>query len=432
MNIGLKRILVIAINVFYVKLVAITINLYIFVENTAIMEKLQEKYYKRIGLTETKFVRSIISEINWEARLIGIKGARGVGKTTLLLQYIKLNLMNDIHSTLYVSLDNIWFSDHKLSDLVDMFVKKGGKYLFLDEVHKYPQWSIEIKNIYDDFPELKVVFTGSSLLEILNARADLSRRAVIYTMQGLSFREYLNMQLGTDFKILKLNDLIEQHFGISQEVVGKIKPLQHFSDYLKWGYYPFFNEQVDLFSGRLEEVINMILEVELPLLRGVDISYVKKLKQLLLIVSESAPFVPNITKLSERIGINRQTLLTYLFYMNEAHLLYSIYKDADGISLLQKPDKLFMENTNLMFTLKGAEMDLGNMRETFFANQLQYKHKVEYSDKSDFFVDRKFTFEVGGKGKGKIENIPDAYIVADDIEFGVGNKIPMWLFGFLY
>ena len=398
------------------------------------MEKLQEKYYKKIGLTETKFVRSIISEINWEARLIGIKGARGVGKTTLLLQYIKLNLMTDVHSTLYVSLDNIWFSDHKLSDLVDMFVKKGGKYLFLDEVHKYPQWSIEIKNIYDDFPELKVVFTGSSLLEILNARADLSRRAVIYTMQGLSFREYLNMQLGTDFRILKLNDIIEQHFGISQEVVGKIKPLQHFSDYLKWGYYPFFNEQVDLFSGRLEEVINMILEVELPLLRGVDISYVKKLKQLLLIVSESAPFVPNITKLSERIGINRQTLLTYLFYMNEAHLLYSIYKDADGISLLQKPDKLFMENTNLMFTLKGAEMDLGNMRETFFANQLQYKHKVEYADKSDFFVDRKFTFEVGGKGKGKnqIENIPDAYIVADDIEFGVGNKIPLWLFGFLY
>ncbi len=398
------------------------------------MEKLQEKFYKKIGLTETKFVRSIISEINWEARLIGITGARGVGKTTLLLQYIKLNLMHDIHSTLYVSLDNIWFSDHKLSDLVDMFVKKGGKWIFLDEVHKYPQWSIEIKNIYDDFPELKIVFTGSSLLEILNARADLSRRAVIYSMQGLSFREYLNMQMGTDFEILKLNDIIEQHFSISKEVVGKIKPLQHFSDYLKWGYYPFFNEQVELFSGRLEEVINMILEVELPLLRGVDIFYVKKLKQLLLIISESAPFVPNITKLSERIGINRQTLLTYLFYMNEAHLLYSIYKDADGISLLQKPDKLFLENTNLMYTLKGAEMDLGNMRETFFANQLQYKHQLEYADKSDFFVDRKFTFEVGGKRKGKkqIVNIADAYIVADDIEFGVGNKIPLWLFGFLY
>lgn len=411
-----------------------TINLSIFVENRVNMEKLQERYYKKISLTQTNFVRSIIAEINWEARLIGIKGARGVGKTTLLLQYIKLNLMNDVHASLYVSLDNIWFSDHKLSDLVDMFVKKGGKYLFLDEVHKYPQWSIEIKNIYDDFPELKVVFTGSSLLEILNARADLSRRAVIYTMQGLSFREYLNMQLGTDFKSLTLNDLVERHFAISQDVLATLKPLQYFSDYLKWGYYPFFNEEIDLFHTRLEEVINMILEVELPLLRGVDISYVKKMKQLLLIVSESAPFIPNITKLSERIGINRQTLLTYLYYMNEAHLLYSIYKDSDGISLLQKPDKLFLENTNLMYTLKGSAMDLGNLRETFFANQLQYKHRVEYSDKSDFFIDRKFTFEVGGKTKGKqqIEAIPDAYIAADDIEFGVGNKIPLWLFGFLY
>ena len=200
------------------------------------MEELQERYFKKIILTQTKFVRSIISEINWEARLIGIKGARGVGKTTLLMQYIKLKLMSEVQSTLYVSLDNIWFSDHKLSDLVDTFAKKGGKYLFLDEVHKYPQWSIEIKNIYDDFPELKVVFTGSSLLEILNARSDLSRRAVIYTMQGLSYREYLNMQLGTDFKSVKLNELIEHHFSISQEVVAKIKPLQYFSDYLKWGY----------------------------------------------------------------------------------------------------------------------------------------------------------------------------------------------------
>lgn len=398
------------------------------------MEELVERYFKKIGLTQTTFVRSIVSEINWGARLIGIKGARGVGKTTLLLQYIKLNLMNEVQSTLYVSLDNIWFSDHKLIDLVDQFVKRGGKYLFLDEVHKYPQWSVEIKNIYDDFPELKVVFTGSSLLEILNARADLSRRAVIYTMQGLSFREYLNMQLGTDFKPIKLSDILALHFTISQEVVAKIKPLQHFSDYLKRGYYPFFKEEVDLYHGRLEEVINMILEVELPLLRGVDISYVKKLKQLLLVVSESAPFVPNITKLSERIGINRQTLLTYLFYMNEAHLLYSIYKDAEGISLLQKPDKLFLENTNLMFTLKGTASDIGNLRETFFANQLRYKHRLEYSEKSDFLIDRKFTFEVGGIGKGKhqIENIPNAYIVADDIEYGFGNKIPLWLFGFLY
>lgn len=398
------------------------------------MEQLIEKYLKKISLTDVHFVRSILYDINWDARLIGIKGARGVGKTTLLLQYIKLHLLPEIQSTLYVSLDSIWFSEHKLIDMVDQFVKRGGRYLFLDEVHKYPQWSIVIKNIYDDYPELKVVFTGSSLLEILNARADLSRRAVVYTMQGLSFREYLNMELGMDFKPLELNYLLQHHYAISEEILEKIKPLQYFPTYLKHGYYPFYKEENDSYHTRLEEVINMILEVELPLLRGVDVSYIKKLKQLLLIVSDSAPFIPNVSKLSERIGINRQTLLTYLFYLNEAHLVYSIYKDARGISLLQKPDKLFMENSNLMYTLKGQAMDVGNMRETFFANQLRYRYLVEYSEQSDFLIDGKYTFEVGGKSKNKrqVTSLPDAYIVADDIEYGFNNKIPLWLFGFLY
>ncbi len=398
------------------------------------MELLVEKYLKKISLTEVRFVRSIMSDINWNARLIGIKGARGVGKTTLLLQYIKLHLLSEIQSTLYVSLDSIWFSEHKLIDLVDKFVKRGGRYLFLDEVHKYPQWSIEIKNLYDDYPELKVVFTGSSLLEILNARSDLSRRAVVYTMQGLSFREYLNMELGMDFKPLELTYLLQHHYSISVEILAKIKPLQHFQNYLKHGYYPFYKEENESYHIRLEEVINMILEVELPLLRGVDVQYVKKLKQLLLIVSESAPFIPNVSKLSERIGINRQTLLTYLFYLNESHLVYSIYKDAYGISLLQKPDKLYMENSNLMYTLKGWAMDVGNMRETFFANQLRFKYLVEYSEQSDFLIDGKYTFEVGGKSKNKrqIEFLPDAYIAADDIEYGFDNKVPLWLFGFLY
>ncbi len=398
------------------------------------MDQIIEKFRKKIAYTQTVFVRSILSEINWEARLIGIKGARGVGKTTVLLQYIKLNLADKLDSSLYVSLDNIWFSEHKLVDLVDTFVKKGGKYLFLDEVHKYPQWSIELKNIYDDYPELKVVFTGSSLLEILNARADLSRRAVIYTMQGLSYREYLNMQLGTDFKRYDLSELLAQHDTISREIVAQVKPLQYFSHYLQSGYYPFFNEQPDLYHFRLEEVVNMILEVELPLLRKVDVSYVKKLKQLLLVISESAPFVPNITKLGERLGMNRQTLLMYLYYLNEAHLTYSIYKNAHGISLLQKPDKLFLENTNLMYTLRAESMNTGNARETFFANQLRNGHLVEISVESDFKVDGKYTFEIGGKAKSKrqIQGLPDSYVAADDIEYGFENKIPLWLFGFLY
>ena len=398
------------------------------------MEQLIERFRKKIAQTQTNFVRSVMFQINWEARLIGLKGARGVGKTTLLLQFIKLRLLNEIDSTLYVSLDNIWFAEHKLTDLVDIFVKKGGKYLFLDEVHKYPNWSIEIKNIYDDYPEIKIVFTGSSLLEILNARADLSRRAVIYSMQGLSFREYLNIELNIDLKSLTLVEIINQHSDISREIASKIKPLQHFDLYLQNGYYPFYKEIPNLYYSRLEEVINMVLEIELPQLRNVNVAYVSKLKQLMYIVSESAPFTPNISKISERIGVNRETLLGYLFYLNEAHLLFSTYKDAKGITLLQKPDKLYLENTNLMYALNGQSVSIGNARETFFANQLRYSHLIEIAKQSDFLVDGKFTFEIGGKNKNKtqIKGLQDAYVALDDIEYGFENKIPLWIFGFLY
>lgn len=398
------------------------------------MEQLIERFRKKIAQTQTNFVRSIMFQINWEARLIGLKGARGVGKTTLLLQFIKLRLLNEIDSSLYVSLDNIWFTEHKLTDLVDVFAKKGGKYLFLDEVHKYSNWSIEIKNIYDDYPEIKIVFTGSSLLEILNARADLSRRAVIYSMQGLSFREYLNIELNMDLKTVTLEEIINQHSAVSREIVSKVKPLQHFDLYLQNGYYPFYKEVPNLYHSRLEEVINMVLEVELPQLRNVNVAYVSKLKQLMYIVSESAPFTPNISKISERIGVNRETLLGYLFYLNEAHLLFSTYKDAKGITLLQKPDKLYLENTNLMYALNGRSVSIGNARETFFANQLRYSHLIEISKQSDFIVDGKYTFEIGGKNKNKtqIEGLQDAYVALDDIEYGFENKIPLWIFGFLY
>lgn len=398
------------------------------------METIFEKYRKKIIETDLKFVRGIKNEINWNSRLIGIRGARGVGKTTLLLQYIKQHLKTDTDTTLYVSLDNIWFSENKLSDLVDTFVKRGGKNLFLDEVHKYPQWAQELKNIYDDYPELKIVFTGSSMLEILNARADLSRRAISYRMQGLSFREYLGIKLGKVFPKYDLKEIISRHSQISEEIVSQIKPLQYFYPYLKTGYYPFFKEPDELYANRVEEVVNMILEIELPLLRNVDVAYITKIKQLLFIISQSAPFIPNISKLSERIGINRQTLLSYLFYLNEAGLINSIYKDVAGVNILQKPDKVFLENTNLMYVFKGEKTDIGNMRETFFVNQLKNTHQVEYVLKGDFIVDKNKTFEIGGKNKTneQIKNLKNAYIVADDIEFGYSNKIPLWLLGFLY
>ena len=399
------------------------------------MEELFEKYLQKLNYTSTYFTRSLMSEINWNAQLIGIKGARGVGKTTLLLQYIKLKLNTEPESSvLYTSLDNIWFSNHTLSGLADTFVKRGGKYLFLDEVHKYRNWAQEIKNIYDDFPGLKVVFTGSSLLEILNARADLSRRAIIYHMQGLSYREYLSLNSIIDFAPLSLEDIIDSHLSITKDICKKIKPLQYFSAYLKQGYYPFYNELPDLYFVRLEEVINMMLEIELPLLRGVDLAYIIKIKQLLLIISESAPFIPNVSKLSDKIGINRATLLLYLHYLEEIGLTNNLFKVAGGISKLQKPSKLFLENTNLMYALAPENSDMGNIRETFFANQLAYRQKIAFIDKADFLVNEKYVFEIGGKDKkaAQIKDLKNAFIVADNIEFGFKNKIPLWLFGFMY
>ena len=397
------------------------------------MDTLIEKSYQKVRDTDTRFIRSIMDKIDWNDRLIGIRGARGVGKTTLLLQRIK-KFLGNTGECLYVSLDNLWFAEHSLLNLVDYFVKRGGKFLFLDEVHKYPKWSQAIKNIYDDFPKLKVVFTGSSLLEILNARADLSRRAIVYDIQGLSYREFLNITQKTDFQPVSLSDILENHKEISDEILSKIKPLQFFSDYLQHGYYPFFTEGIARFSYRLEEIVNMILEVELPLLRNVEPAYVPKIKQLLQIVSESVPFIPNIDNLSKRIEIHRNTLLSYLYYLQETQLTNHLHKDISGINRLQKPEKIFLENTNLAYTLAENNTDIGNMRETFFLNQLSYNHIVEYPNSGDFWIDNKYLFEIGGKTKSskQIKNASNAYIVADNIEYGFDKKIPLWLFGMLY
>ena len=397
------------------------------------MDTLIEKSYQKVRDIDTRFIRSIMDKVDWDDRLIGLRGARGVGKTTLMLQRIKKYLGNT-GDALYVSLDNLWFAEHSLLELVDFFVKRGGKFLFLDEVHKYPNWSLAIKNIYDDFPTLRVVFTGSSLLEILNARADLSRRAIVYDIQGLSYREYLNITRKTDFKTISLSDILKNHKEISDEILLKIRPLQFFSDYLRHGYYPFFTEGIARFSYRLEEVVNMILEVELPLLRQVEPAYVLKIKQLLQIVAESVPFIPNIESLTKRIVIHRNTLVSYLYYLQETRLTNHLHKDISGINRLQKPEKIYLENTNLAYTLAENNTDIGNIRETFFLNQVSYSHTVEYPNSGDFWVDKKFLFEIGGKIKSgkQIKEAGNAYIVADNIEYGFDKKIPLWLFGMLY
>ena len=398
------------------------------------MEELFNRYQRISQKIQTDFVRSFMQEVNWNARFIGIKGARGVGKTTLLLQYLKINFTDKRALTLYVSLDSFAFRGKTLLGLADEFVRNGGKHLFLDEVHKYPNWAQELKNIYDDYAELQIVFTGSSLLEILNSRADLSRRVVIYRMQGLSFREYIMLETGIYFAPLTLESILKDHLIWAGLINAKIKVFPHFEKYLKQGYYPFYREELDLYEQRVEEVINMMLEIELPLLRGIDVGLVPKIKELLAIISASVPFVPNIVNLSKKIEIHRTTLMSYLFYLQELGLTFHLVKEATGSVRLQKPAKIYLENTNLMYVLSSLSANRGNVRETFFANQVGYKHNIHFHEKTDFLVNNTYAFEIGGKDKSKkqISGMENAYIVSDEIEYGYQNKIPIWLFGFLY
>lgn len=400
------------------------------------MDYFFETSRRRAHATDEIFVRSLMDEIEWGARLVGIKGARGVGKTTLLLQRMKRLLEQECREDelLYLSLDNIRFSEVKLSDVVHSFFIQGGRYLFLDEVHRYREWSVNLKNIYDDYPDMKVVFTGSSLLEILNAGADLSRRAVVYTLQGLSFREYINLTQERNFPRISLKSILDDHVQVATEITSQLKPLVFFRKYLQYGYYPYFREQESIYFQRVNEVLRLILEIELPQLRGVAPSAIPKLWHLLLAITESAPFIPNISKLSERAGIMRNTLIDYLRYLDEAGVTYSLHRDAKGITRLQKPDKLYLENTNLMYALGDAQPDAGGLRETFFCNQLKYRSLVEYPDAMDFIVDRRWVFEIGGKGKSEkqLKSTESGYLVADNMESGFGRKIPLWLFGFLY
>lgn len=398
------------------------------------MEKLIELFRKKMTDPLPVFERELERKINWNARLISVRGSRGTGKTTLFLQHIKKTFSNNLNKVLYVNLDNIYFSNNTLVELAEKFASRGGTHLFIDEVYKYENWSKEIKNLYDDFPELHIAFTGSSLLEILNGRADLSRRTLVYELTGLSFREYLSLIKAHDFPIFTLEEILKNNEQISAEIASKIKPFEFFDDYLSFGYYPYFLEGKDDYFNRLNETLNMILEVELPMLRSLEIAYIPRIKKLLAVIGESAPFIPNITQLAAKIRISRQTLLIYLKYLEDAKLINQLYKKSRGLSVLEKPEKILMENTNLIELFNGENANTGSRRETFVLNQLLHSHKVDFSEESDFFVDSKYTFEVGRKNKKRkqIQEIPDSYIIADDIEFGTDRRIPIWLLGFMY
>lgn len=378
--------------------------------------------------------RKLFPDSGWNNRLIGINGARGVGKTTLVLQYARNNLPLDFQ-TLYLSLDDIYFKSGSLSELVADFVKKGGKFLILDEVHRYADWSVEVKNIYDNHPELeKIIFTGSSIIKLAKAPADLSRRTVMFEMPGLSFREYLSFETGLAFQPINLEDLLKEHVNFARDVNEKIKPLQHFGDYLRFGYYPYYLENREFYHLKVQQDVNLIIESDLSYTEGISIAHQEKLKKLLYILASSGPFKPNISKLASHIEIARNTLMNSLHILNKARLLGLMYADPVGVTLLQKPDKVFLFHPNLYYALSRQDTDVGSLRETFFYNQLQAKYEIAYPSHHDFLVDGQYLFEIGGKNKKMVreDEQQNAWVAKDNIEYGYKNQVPLWLFGFLY
>jgi predicted AAA+ superfamily ATPase len=388
------------------------------------METLYILFQSLLDQTDKQFVRYLHDKINWEVRMIAIVGPRGVGKTTLLLQHIKQ--YHRVADTLYVQADDLYFSNHRLFDLANDFVKYGGRHLFIDEIHKYPNWSQELKMMYDYLPKLQVVFTGSSILDIYKGYADLSRRVLSYHLHGLSFREYLALKENINLPVYSLRDILKNKVTMDAH-----QPLPLFKNYLQEGYYPFFKEGG--YYERLQVIINLILETDIPAFTGMSVATVRKLKQLLYIVSQSVPFKPNYTKLSSLIETHRNNLGEYLHYIEKSGLIFQLRTAASGMRMLGKVEKLYLNNPNLIYALAGDKVNVGNVRETFFVNQMQINHNVLAAEKGDFKV-KQYTFEVGGEGKTmkQVVDVPDAYVVKDNIEYGFANVVPLWAFGFNY
>lgn len=388
------------------------------------MEQLNNIYKDLLDKTSMSFKRYLLEQINWESRLIAITGARGTGKTTLMLQKIKLD--KQVPKSLYVSVDNIYFANNRIFDMAGTFYKYGGRFLYLDEVHKYKGWSQEIKNIYDSYPDLKVVFSGSSILDIYKGFGDLSRRVVPYYLNGMSFREYLMFENGMEYEKFKIEDILSQKIEIELE-----SPLAYFRNYLKEGYYPFYKEKD--FRIRLNGAINTVLETDIPKYLELKVSTIEKLKQLLQIISESVPFKPNFSKVADMIGISRNLIPDYFSYLERAGLIMQLRDSTKGVRSLGKVNKVYLNNTNLISNLSGTNANTGNIRETFFMNQLGVNHKLFSSEKGDFIMNNK-VFEIGGKKKTnkQIKEIDNGFIIKDDIEHGFGNTIPLWHFGLMY
>lgn len=389
------------------------------------MDKLFEYFYKLLRESEVEFHRYMYSLINWDSRMIGLTGPRGVGKTTLILQHIKEEL--NPNEALYVTAEDFYFADHRLLDLADAFVKRGGRYLFVDEIHKYKDWAKELKLIYDYHAELKVVFTGSSVLDINKGAADLSRRAVMYKMQGLSFREYLQMFHRMKADVFSLEDIVSHQVMVE----GLDHPLPLFEDYLRRGYYPFAME--DEYETRLRQIIIQTLESDIPQYAEMNVSTGRKLRQLLVIIAKSVPFKPNFTNIATMLNASRNNIADYCLYIEEAGLIAQLRNATGGIRGLGKVDKIYLDNTNLIFNLAQDNPNVGNVRETFFLNQARVFSDVITSPVSDFLI-QNMTFEIGGRNKGQkqIQDTERGFVVKDDVEAGYMNVIPLWQFGMGY
>ena len=399
------------------------------------MHTLFEKQDRLLKFTSTKIVRQLMHQINWDAQLIAIKGPRGVGKTTLMLQYIKRQYREYSREVLYCSLDTVYFSHHSLLELVDEFYKNGGKHLFLDEVHKYPNWSREIKEVYDFYPDLRVVISASSLLNLLRGDADLSRRCIPYELQGLSFREFLQFYKGIELSVCLLEEVLEHPEDLCVRVNEVCRPIPLFKEYLQYGYYPFYlKNQVDYYTS-IDQIVNLTVETELPQVCGVNTASTRKLKALLGILSASVPFEVDITKLATTIGVHRNTVIEFLNHLENARLIRLLYADIKSVKKMQKPDKIFMDNANLLYALADHPVQIGTAREVFVVNQLAFGHVIEYGKSiGDFKIDGRYTIEVGGGKKdfSQIADVPLSYVLADDIETPCGHKLPIWAIGFLY
>ena len=392
------------------------------------METFYRTHSYLVEHTNAPVRRDLMDEIDWNDRLIGIKGTRGVGKTTFLLQYAKEKFGTD-HSCLFINMNNFYFSKYTLVEFAAEFVKRGGKVLLIDQVFKYPEWSHDLRACYEMFPTLKIIFTGSSVMRLKEENPELSGIVKVYYLRGFSFREYLNLQSGNCFRAYTLQEILENHEQIAKTILRNVKPLDYFQDYLHHGFYPFFLDKRN-FSENLLKTMNMMIEVDILLIKQIELKYLSKIKKLLYLLAVDGPVAPNVSQLATEIQTSRATVMNYIKYLADARLINMVY--PKGEEFPKKPSKLMMHNTNLMYSIYPVKVEEQDVLDTFFMNTLYKDHKLYKGDKgTSFMVDNGLHFRICAEGC-KFKNNPNVYYALHKLELGHGNMIPLWLFGFLY